>query len=89
MNQLFIYSVILYRQFKGALFHFGEDVLTRRERSILTDFIFYAKTNEINKLTLKDNTVSYCFTLFTCGGPCHLSSFKTVFWTLFFFLSFC
>ena len=23
-----------------------------------------------------DNTVSYCFTLFICGGPCHLSSFK-------------
>ena len=32
--------------------------------------------NWINKLTLKDNTVSCCFALFTCGGPCHLSSFK-------------
>ena len=31
----------------------------------------------INKPTLrKDNTVSCCLTLFTCGGPCHLSSFK-------------
>ena len=32
--------------------------------------------NWINKLTLKDNTISYSFTLFICGGPCHLSSFK-------------
>ena len=24
----------------------------------------------------KDNTVSYCFPLFICGGPYHLSSFK-------------
>ena len=31
----------------------------------------------INKLTLKDNTILYSFiyTLFICGGPCHLSSF--------------
>ena len=29
-----------------------------------------------HKLTIKDNTTSYCSTLFTCGGPCHLSSFK-------------
>ena len=29
----------------------------------------------MNKLTLKDNTISYCCT-FMCGGPCHLSSFK-------------
>ena len=32
--------------------------------------------NKLNKPTLKDNTVSYPFTLFTFGGPCHLSSFK-------------
>ena len=30
----------------------------------------------LKKLTLKDNTVSYCFPLFMFGGPCHLSSFK-------------
>ena len=28
----------------------------------------------INKLTLKHNTFSCCFTLFICGGPCLLSS---------------
>ena len=27
------------------------------------------------KLTLKGNAISSCFTLFICGGPCHLSSF--------------
>ena len=37
----------------------------------------------INKLILKDNTVSYCFTLFICGRPCHLSSFRQYSWTLF------
>ena len=39
----------------------------------------------INKLTiifsgqfvcLLFNSISYCFTLFICGGPCHLSSFR-------------
>ena len=30
----------------------------------------------MNKLTLKDKTVSYYFTVFICGGPCHLSSLK-------------
>ena len=33
---------------------------------------FYDWVNEINKLTLKDATISYCF----IGEPCHLSSFK-------------
>ena len=37
---------------------------------------FHDWINWIYKLILKDNTVSYCFTLFTCGRPCHLSSFK-------------
>ena len=32
----------------------------------------------INKLTLKGNTISYCFTLCIFGGPCHLSSFKVL-----------
>ena len=26
----------------------------------------------MNKLTLKDETISYWFTLFIFGGPCHL-----------------
>ena len=30
----------------------------------------------INKLTLKDNAITYLFTLFTCGGPCHLFWFQ-------------
>ena len=34
------------------------------------------QTDWINKLTFKDNTISYRFTLFICGGPRHLSSFK-------------
>ena len=33
----------------------------------------------IHKLILKDNTVSYCFTLCICGGPCHLSGVKPCF----------
>ena len=39
-------------------------------------FLFMTEWTEKNKLTLEDNTVSYHFTLFICGGPCHLSSFK-------------
>lgn len=27
-------------------------------------------------MTLRDNTDTYAFNLFTCGGPCHLSSLK-------------
>ena len=30
-------------------------------------------------MTLKDNTISNCFTLFICGRPCHLSSHKDCF----------
>ena len=43
---------------------------------------FYAWTNSlcchdwINKLTFKHNNISHCLTLFICGGPRHLSSFK-------------
>ena len=37
---------------------------------------FHVWINCQNKLTFKDNTVTCCFTLFTCGGPCHLSSFQ-------------
>ena len=74
--------------FKGALSPFGEGLLIRRERSSLTDIYLYLTqtkwTNSlcfhdwINKLTIKDSTVSYCFTLLICGGPCHLSSFKVL-----------
>ena len=32
--------------------------------------------DKLNKPTLKDNTTSYSLTLFTCGRPCQLSSFK-------------
>ena len=37
------------------------------------------KINWVNKLTLKDNTFSYCFTLFICGGPCHLFQLQSYF----------
>ena len=58
--------------FKGALWSFGgKDV--NQKRKMPPDW---------NKLILKNNTVSYCFTLLTFGGPCHLSSFS-VLWTLF------
>lgn len=29
---------------------------------------------EETKLALKENAISYWFTVFTCGGPCHLST---------------
>ena len=70
---------------KGAIWSSGEYLLIRRERYLLKDLFFLClnKLNKlscfhdrINKLTLKDNTVSYCFSLFICGGPCHLSGFK-------------
>ena len=35
--------------------------------------LFHGWTHWINKLTLNDSAVSCIFTLFTCGGPCHLS----------------
>ena len=37
---------------------------------------FHDWINWINKLTLKDDTVSYGMTLFICGGPCLLSSIR-------------
>ena len=42
----------------------------------INSLCFHDLTNWINKLNLKDNRVSYCFNLFICGGPCHLSSFQ-------------
>ena len=59
-----------------------------------TDFLCLIKLNKqtlhiqkwmnwINKLTIKDKAISYCFTLFISGRPCHLSSFKHCSGTLF------
>ena len=39
-------------------------------------FMLWFFHDRINKLTLKDNAVSYCFTLCECGGPCHLLGFN-------------
>ena len=61
---------------KGRYVVLRPDILIWREISLLTDFFFYSKANWIYKPTLKDNTVSYCFTLFICGGPYQLSSSK-------------
>ena len=42
-----------------------------------TLFVFHELINSIIiNLTIKDISVSNSFTLFKCGGPCHLSSFK-------------
>ena len=37
----------------------------------------------MNKLTLKDNTISYCFTLYIIGGLCHLVAYDSVLGTCF------
>ena len=40
------------------------------------DWLFLC-LNKLNKQTLlRDTTTWYCLTLFICGGPCHLPSFK-------------
>ena len=56
---------LIQNEIKGALRSFGEE-----EREIKQN-----KWTNMFLLTLKNNTASYCFALFTCGGPCHLSSF--------------
>ena len=49
---------------------------------------FYAWTNSlcchdwIDKLTFKHNNISHCLTLFICGRPRHLSSFKQLIYSL-------
>ena len=54
---------MLSEQFHNGVFYImisvvlGDEMLIRRERL---------------SLTLKDNTFLHCFTLFICGGPCHL-----------------
>ena len=65
------YTVMLCIVVKGALCSFWEDIL--RDLCWLP---FHDWINWISKLTLKDETVSYCLTFFICGGPCHLSSLK-------------
>ena len=58
--------------FQSSLTVFFMPTQTEKKKT----FGFHDCINWMNKLTLKDNTVSYCFALFICGGPCHLSSFK-------------
>ena len=53
-------------------FFFCLNELTKQTISIC----FHDLINWVNKLTLKDKIISYFFTLFTCGGPCDLSSFN-------------
>ena len=75
---------------KGALRSFGEEILTRKEIYFWTDPSFF-KTNSIcfcdwinliNKLALKDNTVSYCFTLYLADPSTSLAA-NSVLGTLF------
>ena len=78
--------LIRFKTLKGVLCSFGEEISIRREKIFIdwfwnklnkqTLFCFRDWINWLNKLTLKDNTISDWSTLFRCGGPCHLSSFK-------------
>ena len=52
-------TLLLKWEFKRAPHGFGKEIWIITERSSLTDY-FYASTIYINKLTLKDNTNSYC-----------------------------
>ena len=86
---LHIKCVYYYIIFKGALCCFWEEILIRREVSSTPDLFMPKQTKQtpffhdwINKVTLNDNTLSFCFTLFICGGPCHLVS-NSVLGTLF------
>ena len=73
---------IYFNQLKGHSVVFGKNFfftyrlfcLIRLNEQTLC---FHDRINKwANKLTLKDKRVSNCFTLFICGGPCHLLSFK-------------
>ena len=68
---------------RDVLCHFGKDILIRRKRSSSTFFFFFCLNKLNNQIDLKDNKTSNCLTLFICGGPCHLSSFKQCSGTLF------
>ena len=58
----------------------GRNFRIRNQKSKTDSFILcinkLSLSSRLNKLILNDNTLSYCFTLFICGGPCHPSSFK-------------
>ena len=74
-----IFCWLLY--FFSVIFSFRENNLSEEKDVHWLIILCLCKLNKhwmnrINKVTLKDNTVSYCFTLFICGGPCHPSSFK-------------
>ena len=63
---------------KSALCSFGNHFYSE-EKDLHWRIIIlcsYPSTSKTDKLTIKDNTISDGFTLFICGGPCHLSSFK-------------
>ena len=76
LNELFFTFVKPF--VKGAFCSFVEELLMRRERCVLADFLlnklnsclcFHDWINWINKLSLKDKVL-----LCLCGGPCHLPS---------------
>ena len=60
-----------YSSFKDTVCSFWQDILIRCNQTH-----FFVFNDWINKLTVKDNIISYYFSLLMCGGPCHLSSFK-------------
>ena len=80
---IFSYSFIL-EFLKELSVVFWEGILTRREKTFLLclnnlnkqSLCFHDWIHGMNELTSKDNTVSYCFNLVICAGPCHLSGFK-------------
>ena len=63
---------VLPMNIKGALCSFGEETVI-------------VSHDWVNKLNMrKENMISYCLTLFTCGGPCHLSNLRQSSWDLIF-----
>ena len=61
---------------------FGEGIFIRRKLYSVADYLLIVCFHYwINKLTLKDNTISYCFTLFMCGVD---PAIFLVFWDLMF-----
>ena len=54
----------------------------RKEICLLADL--FLATHKLDKQTeLRGEHISYCLPFFICGGPCHLSSSKQSFGTLF------
>ena len=47
-----------------------------RKKSVNGDVSLPVKdySPKLHRALLKDNTISYCFTLFICGGPCRFPS---------------